>query len=1377
MPQPGSSLAAYVPNLALRVLASTAAGPLSRCRVETLTASVLLADIAGFTALIDRLARDFGPSAAERLQDILNKCFGPLTALVAEAGGEVLSFPGDAALAVWTDGPGAETSLSDLVRRSALCGIALQSTLDRLAVADDVEVRLRVAIGAGRSAAAVVGGVDGHWDVILRGEPIAQLHETLATARPGEVVVSRVVSGEAARVLRGELRDGHLVVSGAVESFAPSIAPAPVVPTEEHVRAFAPRSVLEQIDAGQEAWLSEFRRVTVVFIEVVGLDADDDQSLQRSVSAVQAAVARFEGVVNQIVADEKGLAVVAGFGVARSVHEDAAIRAVRASFAVRDDLRECGVEARIGVASGLSFTGWRGGESRRELAILGSNVVLAARLAETAGDILCDSATRAACRRRIQFESESIKIKGKSARVDVYRPFSLRTGAGLAAGAIVGRQAERGLLEDRVAALERDRRGGVILLEGDAGIGKTTLINHLLEWAQSRAVRCFRGAGDSIEQGTSYLAWRPIVASLLGATVAQERLVELLGAEGRWAPLFNPLVSTRLAENRDTLSLTAETRAALTRQLLAALLDKAAAVNPLLIVLEDAHWIDSASWELAEYVVSHVAGLLLLVSARPRSKGLSSIERLAAHSDFARVQLEPLNHDDVQELVCRHLDVDTIPPEVAALIGRRAEGHPLFAAELALALRDRGSIVIRDGICRLTSESSGVDLPLPDTVHGIVASRIDQLPTHHQLTLKVAAVMGRRFTVASLANVHPVVAGVEALTEQVRLIVETGLLQPTAAADGVLAFSHAVVQEVAYESLPFSQRRDLHRRTAEWIERAPDRHQGDVAPLLAHHWERAEVTAKAMHYLEQAGERALLRDSADREAEDFLSRLVALAETQPTRGEQVMVHVPMLGRLSEQQIKLARWRRLLAQALARRGRHGNALEQLEHSIAHLGQQLPPGRPHLRLRVEFARGLIARLVFNPPAIRTTACDPRARLALLELARSYDTLVDYLYLRRARDAGRNASGLESMVRSIVAVLRSVRAAELAGPCEELSQAYSFLANVVAMFRRDHVASYYANQARAIASQVGGDYALFRALTTGQMPAFIRGRWEESAAALEQAQKIAAELQIVHQGLIYECTLGLVHLNEGRLDTALARFRDVRRRAEQEQALVPQLWAMASMAEVAFRQGRVDETILHADDALELAEQTNTPDQNARFQAHGLLASAWLRREGPERAGPHITKAIAAAEAGASLSFSAQSGFAGVAEGLFAQLEGGPRSTDAADRLRRWLRLMRVMAFCRPILEPWSLIFHASWRRAHGRHRSAIRRLRRAVQLAERMSLPYETGYARLEWARLLSPGDSGRAALLAEAIGTFERIGAAGLLSEARRLHVERARVSE
>ena len=180
---------------------------------------------------------------------------------------------------------------------------------------------------------------------------------------------------------------------------------------------------------------------------------------------------------------------------------------------------------------------------------------------------------------------------------------------------------------------------------------------------------------------------------------------------------------------------------------------------------------------------------------------------------------------------------------------------------------------------------------------------------------------------------------------------------------------------------------------------------------------------------------------------------------------------------------------------------------------------------------------------------------------------------------------------------------------GPSGELSRAYSLLANVLALIGLRTRASGYSAHAQAIAERVGDRHALFRALTVGQLPAFVVGRWQEVERSLTRALVIGAELRVTNDCLVYETLLAYNDMNRGLLGGAEARLQVVRTRATQGRYVVPELWTLVALGEVAYRRGEFGDAIAFAEDSLALASKVGTVDQNSRFQAHGLLALAWL------------------------------------------------------------------------------------------------------------------------------------------------------------------------
>jgi class 3 adenylate cyclase len=279
------------------------------------------------------------------------------------------------------------------------------------------------------------------------------------------------------------------------------------------MRAYIPGAILTRLAAGQISWLAELRRVTVIFINLPDLNhtmpLEQAQTVMRT---LQAALYRYEGSINKLNVDDKGVTLVAALGLPPLAHEDDAIRGVQAALAMQTALRDLGLRSAIGITTGRAFCGAIGSEQRREYTMIGNVVNLAARLMQAAtGDILSDTATVQAAQTHLVFESlPAISIKGRAEPVLVFRPRGETKTVVRPQAAIVGRNAERMLLSDQIQRLLRSEESGVVVIEGEAGIGKSRLVEELQRQAQVLGVNSLVGFGDAIEKSRPYHAWRDL---------------------------------------------------------------------------------------------------------------------------------------------------------------------------------------------------------------------------------------------------------------------------------------------------------------------------------------------------------------------------------------------------------------------------------------------------------------------------------------------------------------------------------------------------------------------------------------------------------------------------------------------------------------------------------------------------------------------------------------------------------------------------------------------------------------------------------------------------------------------------------------------------
>lgn len=976
------TLSTYVPALIAHRLAENPA-PLSGPTTERFPAAVLFADISGFTPLAERLAKR-GPAGAEELSGLLTAYFGKLIDVVNAHGGDIVKFAGDALVAVWhapLRASSSERALRESVFLAAQCGLAVQTTLVEYQMRDESPLALRVGVGVGELATAHVGGMYKRWEFMIFGEPMLQASLAEHHAQPGQIVLSP----ESAAMLRDEcvgetLPDGGLWLRSLrvpldTSKLAPLKIPSLPPDSETALRSYIPGAILSRIAAGQTAWLAELRRVTVLFINLPDLNhrtpADQAQTIMRT---LQTALYRYEGSINKLNVDDKGVMLVAALGLPPLSHGDDAARGVRAALDMQVMLDEIGVRSSIGIASGLTFCGSVGSERRREYTMIGDVVNLSARLMQAAdGGVLCDAITYQSSENEINYETlEPITVKGKTEPVSVYRPRGVKMMIVRSQSEMVGRAAERKLLADELDMLHRGGDGGVIIIEGEAGIGKTRLLEDMMSHAQEIGLTWLLGTADAIESSTLYFTWRRVFTRLLDLDLfedpaARRRHVLLtLGVERlRLAPLLKDVLQLDIAPTTLTNQMSPQARSEKTRELLQQLLQLSASRSPKLLILDDAQFMDSASVALALAVSQHVRPLLLVIATRPVTNPSPEYAQLLKSPQAKHIRLGALPLEDILTLVCRLLSVKSLPEPVSALINERAEGQPFFSQELVYALRDSGFIKIENGECVIAPDAGdlrGVDLP--NTVQGAVTSRIDRLAPSQQLTLKVASVIGRVFPFRVLRDIHPIESNKSGLVDDLNTL-ETLDLTPLESTEPELAylFKHIITQEVAYNLMLFSQRRELHRAAAEWYERAQANNLIPFYPILAHHWGKAEIVEKSLHYLSEAGQHAL-RLGASREAQTFLDQALSLTAHEGTtmslevRRYKAILNIQMaevhrrLGEYSlaraliEESAAIARelnLREVLSESLMRLGRVETDVSENAAALQHLNEALTLAR--------------------------------------------------------------------------------------------------------------------------------------------------------------------------------------------------------------------------------------------------------------------------------------------------------------------------------------------------------------------------------------------------------------------------------------------------
>ncbi len=762
------TLATYVPAPVVRRLATHAGETIPE--LERFVGAVMFADVSGFTALAEQLALD-GAAGTEELTRRLNAFFGALIATITEHGGEVVKFAGDGLLASWA----ADGDLTAATAQATACALAAQAVLG---AATDVQLALRIGVGAGEITTMIVGGVYNRWELLVGGPPLAQVRLGQRHAAPGEVVVSAEGWALIAAVSQGQaLPSGDVAVTAVAAPPRPAVVARPLPESAEPLlRGYIPGAILARLAAGQTGWLAELRRLSILFVNIPDLDGTAPDALaqaQTVMQTLQRSVYRYEGSINKLSVGDQGVTLLAALGLPPLAHEDDAVRAVQAAMTVVAALQQLGLRATVGVATGRVFCGAIGSAERREYSMIGDVVNVAARLMQAAAQagvtaVWCDSATFQSAQSQLSFEAlPAVTVKGKADPLPVFSPQGrARAVARGTAPSLVGRLAEQGRITASLAALQHLQVSSVLVIEGEAGIGKSRLIEATQRQAEGLRLGVFVGAGDAVEQSTAYFSWRAVFSQLfdLDVLIDQEarrrHMLDLLELEPELlalAPLLNVVLPLDLPENRLTAQLTGEIRAERTRDLLLQALQVSVARSAKVLIIEDAHWLDSASWALLEQVIQGVAPLLVVLATRPLPvPAPAEYARILASARTERLVLSSLTPAETAHLIAQRLGVEQVPESIAELVADKAQGNPFFTEELTYALRDAGVVQVVGDQAVAAAARALAEVLLPDTVQGVITSRIDRLTAAQQLTLKVASVIGRVFLFRTLHAIHPI---------------------------------------------------------------------------------------------------------------------------------------------------------------------------------------------------------------------------------------------------------------------------------------------------------------------------------------------------------------------------------------------------------------------------------------------------------------------------------------------------------------------------------------------------------------------------------------------------------------------------------------------
>lgn len=651
-------------------------------------------------------------------------------------------------------------------------------------------------------------------------------------------------------------------------------------PPAPEPRTYTPAHLARKILRDRSSLEGERRNVTVLFADASGFTALSDQVepervydlMQGGLERMMAAVHTYEGTVTHFTGD----GIMALFG-APIAHEDSARRGVLAALAMQSSLREYAAELqermplechfRVGLNTGPVVVGKISDDLDMDYTAIGDTVNLASRMEAAAepGSAYLTHSTWRAVRDYIECEPVGpLTIKGKAGPVTAYRAvgekavrtrFEAATERGLTP--LVGREQELQML----AGFHRQAQGGqgrVVFVSGDAGIGKSRLLLELSRRLEAEPIDWLVGRCISYGKHIPYLPISDLLRHSFGIreddpqSRIQERVDE---ATADWSPAARDtvpylkyLLNVDPADESVTAMDAMERRAGILDGLRAFLFEMSRH-RPLVIVIEDLHWIDALSEEALKAMTDVVATvpILLILTYRP-----GYTVRVGDRGHFSRLALAPLPETESRSMTESVLQARRIPRHLQQLIVGKAEGNPFYIEEVARSLIETGVLQRSNGGYRLVQAIE--DVVVPDTIQEVILSRIDRLEKEAREAIQLASVIGREFTVRLLNRIASPEASLDPLLGELKaleLIYEKSYFPELA-----FMFKHALIHDVAYETLLEERRKALHRLIGTAIEELYSDRLPEHYETLAHHYWEGQAWERALDYLMKAAAKA-----------------------------------------------------------------------------------------------------------------------------------------------------------------------------------------------------------------------------------------------------------------------------------------------------------------------------------------------------------------------------------------------------------------------------------------------------------------------------------------------------------------------------------------
>ncbi len=853
---------------------------------DSFNAILLFADISGFTAMSENLSK-LGKEGSEEVNKIINNYFSPLIDIIYKHDGDIIYFGGDAFLAYFRYDSLESTENAMSTAKEILNFAEENSNVNTKK--GIFNIKLHIGLNKGN-----VHYFDLKNTYFIAGDTINELMRILDLASAGEIVVGESVRKDLKSISFKEVNDAYKYVKDdySVESYfgKKEQKKSSNAISLEIIKEYIPDWLLKgiQIKPYFDYKDGEHRKITFSFIHFSGISYDkndSEQLLKKFYMIIKETADKYDGWINRldVYKDSERMIVIFGFP---NAYEDEEKRTMIFINELVNNPEIKNIKIRAGVNSGFVFVAPLGSKTRREYTMIGDAVNLCARIAASAkaGNILVTEDIYNKTYDLFEYEPLGLmEYKGKKDKIPVFKLirkkdiYYKRSKKWIGESEkIVGRKKELNTIKKIVEVLTRSK-GQIISIVGEPGIGKSRLVEEVVKICKEKDFKVY--TGDCISYGNSF-TYYPFINILMDLfSISQNDDMESRKKKIRekcekvnkelinWLPIIGNIIGLEFPETNLTKYIDPKTKKQRINEIILELIRFESKILPVNIIIEDLHWSDSVSMDVINYISRNIENDRIMLTLVYRS--LNTKEEFMEKKWSNKLELAELKNEEISELIENLLNIKNIPEDLKNIIFEKSQGNPFYVEELIKSLIEQGNIIEEKDGWSFNIETK--DLKLPDTVESIILSRIDRLDFQDKNILQISSVLGNEFDEFLIKGIY---GDKEQLNKSLKNLQILDLLRKEAGEGGIkFYFKHILTREVAYGTLSYARKEELHRKIGVYIEKEMEERKDEFLPLLSYHFYMGKDYEKSLIYSVQAGEKAK-KVYANEEAIEFFTRAI-----------------------------------------------------------------------------------------------------------------------------------------------------------------------------------------------------------------------------------------------------------------------------------------------------------------------------------------------------------------------------------------------------------------------------------------------------------------------------------------------------------------------